>query len=192
MGFDQGIMPSMLQNQNMLSFQSGSGYSNPQGIAGPVNLGNSGLFFTGNPSLVNNSIAAVGGQAGASSSNTQLEPVPGIRQDSGLSLEWTFEEQNMLKQGLIKYVLDCNFEWTFEEQNMLKQGLIKYAGEHGMMKYIKIAAMMRRKTVRDVALRCRWLARILNVVNCYHAMTSSVAFMNNIIDGNHGMQNHLS
>ncbi|XP_020262466.1 uncharacterized protein LOC109838428 [Asparagus officinalis] len=138
MGFDQGIMPSMLQNQNMLSFQSGSGYSNPQGIAGPVNLGNSGLFFTGNPSLVNNSIAAVGGQAGASSSNTQLEPVPGIRQDSGLSLEWTFEEQNMLKQGLIKY-----------------------AGEHGMMKYIKIAAMMRRKTVRDVALRCRWLALMI-------------------------------
>jgi len=34
----------------------------------------------------------------------------------------------------------------------------RYAGEHGIMKYIKIAAMLDRKTVRDVALRCRWLA----------------------------------
>ncbi|KAH7653334.1 Homeodomain-like protein [Dioscorea alata] len=50
-------------------------------------------------------------------------------------------------------------EWTPEEQALLKQGLIKYANEPNIMKYIKIAAILGDKTVRDVALRCRWMLK---------------------------------
>lgn len=33
----------------------------------------------------------------------------------------------------------------------------RYADEPSIMRYIKIAATLRDKTVRDVALRCRWM-----------------------------------
>lgn len=34
----------------------------------------------------------------------------------------------------------------------------RFADEPGIIRYVKIAATLRNKTVRDVALRCRWLA----------------------------------
>nr|CAD1821152.1 unnamed protein product [Ananas comosus var. bracteatus] len=36
------------------------------------------------------------------------------------------------------------------------EGLVRYAHEPNIMKYIKIAAMLPTRTIRDVALRCRW------------------------------------
>ncbi|BAF16144.1 Os04g0673000 [Oryza sativa Japonica Group] len=42
------------------------------------------------------------------------------------------------------------------ELNTLKEGLVRYAREPNIMKYIKIAAMLPNRTVRDVALRCWW------------------------------------
>ncbi|XP_020257200.1 uncharacterized protein LOC109833795 isoform X2 [Asparagus officinalis] len=87
--------------------------------------------WVGNPGLVSGGSS----QFAPSPSSRQIEPVAGVRPDCGLSPEWTVEEQNALKQGLIKY-----------------------ASQRGMMKYIKIASMLRCKTVRDVALRCRWIA----------------------------------
>ncbi|MBA0872592.1 hypothetical protein Goshw_016854 [Gossypium schwendimanii] len=50
-------------------------------------------------------------------------------------------------------------EWSTEEQYILKDGLEKYKEEPNIMKYIKIAAVLPDKTVRDVALRCRWMQR---------------------------------
>ncbi|KAI3816411.1 hypothetical protein L1987_16106 [Smallanthus sonchifolius] len=50
-------------------------------------------------------------------------------------------------------------EWSVEEQYKLEEALVKYADEAGMIKYVKIAATLRNKTVRDVAIRCRWMAR---------------------------------
>ena len=35
--------------------------------------------------------------------------------------------------------------------------ICRYGSEPSIMKYIKIAAILRDKTVRDVALRCRWM-----------------------------------
>lgn len=137
MGFHQGVMPSSLQNRHMLSFQLGSSNFNTVDVGSSGQIGSSaGMFFSGGSSLLNsNGITAIGAHVGPSSSTTRLDPAAGINRDSGLSPEWAIEEQHVLKQGLIKY-----------------------AGEHSTMKYIKIAAMLRRKTVRDVALRCRWLA----------------------------------
>lgn len=43
--------------------------------------------------------------------------------------------------------------------------ICRYASEPNIAKYIKIAASIREKTVRDVALRCRWMmVRFINIV----------------------------
>ncbi|XP_039065817.1 uncharacterized protein LOC120211321 [Hibiscus syriacus] len=65
-----------------------------------------------------------------------LDSVAGLKHDTGLAAEWSADEQYILEDGLEKYK---------EEPNILK--------------YIKIAATLRDKTVRDVALRCRWMQR---------------------------------
>ncbi|CAA6660296.1 unnamed protein product [Spirodela intermedia] len=48
-------------------------------------------------------------------------------------------------------------EWTPEEQSILEEGLAKYSSEPSMVRYAKIAMQLHEKTVRDVALRCRWM-----------------------------------
>ncbi|KAL1179040.1 hypothetical protein V6Z11_A03G133800 [Gossypium hirsutum] len=50
-------------------------------------------------------------------------------------------------------------EWSIDEQYILEDSLEKYKDEPSIMKYIKIAATLPDKTVRDVALRCRWMQR---------------------------------
>ncbi|GAV89297.1 DUF3755 domain-containing protein [Cephalotus follicularis] len=61
--------------------------------------------------------------------------------------------------GGLKHDSALAVDWSLEEQYKLDQGLEKYAAEPSIMKYIKIAATLRDKTVRDVALRCRWMTR---------------------------------
>ncbi|XP_010511766.1 PREDICTED: uncharacterized protein LOC104787818 [Camelina sativa] len=50
-------------------------------------------------------------------------------------------------------------EWSTEEQYKLEDGLEKYKDKPNIMKYIKIASTLPDKSVRDVALRCRWMTR---------------------------------
>ncbi|CAN6934136.1 hypothetical protein YC2023_079682 [Brassica napus] len=50
-------------------------------------------------------------------------------------------------------------EWSTEEQLKLEVGLEKYKDKPSIIKYIKIAATLPDKTVRDVALQCRWITR---------------------------------
>ncbi|XP_051121522.1 uncharacterized protein LOC127244952 isoform X2 [Andrographis paniculata] len=73
---------------------------------------------------------------GPSSSTLLLDSVPGLKHDTGLAVEWSVEEQYKLEEGLAKF-----------------------ASEPQIMQYIKIAALLNDKTVRDVALRCQWMAR---------------------------------
>lgn len=49
-------------------------------------------------------------------------------------------------------------DWTEEEQRALEAGMARYPPDHFDMvqRYVKIAAMLPRKSVRDVALRARW------------------------------------
>ncbi|CAN0923875.1 hypothetical protein LINGRAHAP2_LOCUS33805 [Linum grandiflorum] len=67
-------------------------------------------------------------------SSLLLDPAPSFKNDSGLAAEWSVEEQYRLEEGLEKF-----------------------SSEPSIMKYVKIAAMIPEKTVRDVALRCRWM-----------------------------------
>ncbi|KAF8061183.1 hypothetical protein N665_1212s0009 [Sinapis alba] len=50
-------------------------------------------------------------------------------------------------------------DWSVEEQYVLENGLAKLKEEPKVSKYVKIAAALPDKTVRDVALRCRWMTR---------------------------------
>ncbi|KAF3789961.1 hypothetical protein EJ110_NYTH05527 [Nymphaea thermarum] len=50
-------------------------------------------------------------------------------------------------------------EWTADEQSILEDGLAKYASESNIVRYAKIAMQLKDKTVRDVALRCKWMSK---------------------------------
>ncbi|KAB5537961.1 hypothetical protein DKX38_015494 [Salix brachista] len=103
----------------------------------------SSLMLPGTSGLISNNISPAGcgsggivqAQAGNSSASSSLllDSVPGLKHDAGLAVEWSVEEQYKLEEGLHKY-----------------------ADEPTILRYIKIAAMLRDKTVRDVALRCSY------------------------------------
>ncbi|TXG72778.1 hypothetical protein EZV62_001357 [Acer yangbiense] len=49
-------------------------------------------------------------------------------------------------------------EWTAEEHRILEDGLRQFPSDTNLIRYAKIATLLQNKTVRDVALRCRWMA----------------------------------
>ncbi|KQJ94734.1 uncharacterized protein LOC100846119 [Brachypodium distachyon] len=57
-----------------------------------------------------------------------------------------------------RFVTGSPADWTAYEVAILKEGLVRYSREPNMTKYIKIAAMLPTRTIRDVALRCCWTA----------------------------------
>ncbi|KAH7576559.1 hypothetical protein ACOSP7_003021 [Xanthoceras sorbifolium] len=50
-------------------------------------------------------------------------------------------------------------EWTPDEQSILEDLLAKFASDSMLVRYAKIAMQLKDKTVRDVALRCRWMTK---------------------------------
>ncbi|PNT61377.1 hypothetical protein BRADI_5g14510v3 [Brachypodium distachyon] len=48
-------------------------------------------------------------------------------------------------------------DWSSEEQAILDDMLVKLASDAPVIRYAKIAMKLPQKTVRDVALRCRWM-----------------------------------
>ncbi|PPR81222.1 hypothetical protein GOBAR_AA39493 [Gossypium barbadense] len=57
----------------------------------------------------------------------------------------------------LKHNPGISMDWTLEEQVILENGLQKYALEPSVTRYAKIALDLQNKTVRDVALRCKWM-----------------------------------
>ncbi|RID61191.1 hypothetical protein BRARA_E00359 [Brassica rapa] len=51
--------------------------------------------------------------------------------------------------------------WSSEEQAILEDALVRYSSDPSpsILRYAKIASELQHKTVRDVALRCRWINR---------------------------------
>ncbi|XP_052205082.1 uncharacterized protein LOC127809940 [Diospyros lotus] len=132
----EGVLGSAL-SRHAISFQSGAINSTSEMIPMANYYGVNttvGMMFSGNSSIINNNPRVT--QAGSSSGSLLLDSVPGLKHDTGLAVEWSLDEQ-------------CK----------LQDGLEKFAGEPSIMKYIKIAATLHDKTVRDVALRCRWMTR---------------------------------
>ncbi|KAK2651253.1 hypothetical protein Ddye_018742 [Dipteronia dyeriana] len=56
-----------------------------------------------------------------------------------------------------------SLEWTPEEQSTLEELLSKYASDPMLARYAKIAMQLKDKTVRDVALRCRWMNETITI-----------------------------
>lgn len=96
--------------------------------------GTHGMIFSGNSAIVNNSSSTFTG-IGNSCDSVIVDSVPELKHRAGVAVEWSVEEQYKLEEALLKY-----------------------ANEPGIIRYVKIAATLRNKTVRDVALRCRWMA----------------------------------
>jgi len=88
------------------------------------------------PSLPNGPPASNGGGI-VVTANGGENATHNLLHDCGLAMEWTPEEQNTLEEALAKYALQTD----------------------NLLKYIKIAAQLQDKTVRDVALRCRWMTK---------------------------------
>ncbi|XVE85613.1 hypothetical protein DITRI_Ditri17bG0104200 [Diplodiscus trichospermus] len=122
-------------NRHAISFQSAAINSSSEMIPMSGYFAPPSMIFPGNSSIISTSPALI--QPGKSSgSSLLLDLVAGLKNDTGLAVEWSVDEQYILEDGLEKYK---------EEPNI--------------MKYIKIAATLPDKTVRDVALRCRWMQR---------------------------------
>lgn len=49
--------------------------------------------------------------------------------------------------------------WTSQEQSILDELLTKYETQNNIVRYAKIAMKLKDKTVRDVALRIRWMSK---------------------------------
>ncbi|XP_048234474.1 uncharacterized protein LOC8284759 isoform X2 [Ricinus communis] len=59
----------------------------------------------------------------------------------------------------LKHNPGISTDWTLEEQAILEDALNQYAAESSVIRYAKIAVQLQNKTVRDVALRCRWMTK---------------------------------
>ncbi|KAK8657492.1 hypothetical protein V6N13_035725 [Hibiscus sabdariffa] len=121
-------------NQQAVSFQSAAMDSSSEMIpmsgyfAPAMNFARNSGILTTSPNLIES--------GNSSGSSPLLDSVTGLKQDSGLTVEWSVDELYILKDGVERYKKEPN-----------------------ILKYIKIAAMLPDKTVRDVALRCRWMQR---------------------------------
>ncbi|CAL5424772.1 unnamed protein product [Camellia sinensis] len=60
-------------------------------------------------------------------------------------------------QAALRHNPGLSVEWTPDEQYLLEDLLNKYSSERNIVRYAKIAMQLKDKTVRDVALRCRWM-----------------------------------
>ncbi|KAJ0051339.1 hypothetical protein Pint_03147 [Pistacia integerrima] len=57
----------------------------------------------------------------------------------------------------LRHNTGISLEWTPDEQSILEDLLAKFASDSTLVRYAKIAMQLKDKTVRDVALRCRWM-----------------------------------
>ncbi|CAH8356387.1 unnamed protein product [Eruca vesicaria subsp. sativa] len=71
----------------------------------------------------------------------------------------TTVDNNSETISALKHNPGISVDWSHEEQSLLEDLLAKYASEPTIVRYAKIAIKMKDKTVRDVALRCRWMTK---------------------------------
>ncbi|CAM8950677.1 unnamed protein product [Rhodiola kirilowii] len=116
-------------------------------------------------SAVNNSwdMISMGNQYGMSGLSSMIMPRSSnsaALSDSGISQGRT-SSGSFVSDGTLglKHDTGLAVEWSVEEQYTLEISLDKNKSDPSIMKYIRIASNLPEKTVRDVALRCRWTAR---------------------------------
>ncbi|XP_042452319.1 uncharacterized protein LOC122036928 isoform X2 [Zingiber officinale] len=136
-----GALPPSFNNQNVVPFQPAA-MSNAAGLIsegmyasdGVSNMG--GMILPGHP-VTQSYTSSVLSLPGNLSRNIILDPVPPLKLSPAATANWALEELYVLRQGLIEHATEPT----------------------NIMKYIKIAAKLPEKTVRDVAMRCRLIAK---------------------------------
>ncbi|XP_042420822.1 uncharacterized protein LOC122008955 isoform X1 [Zingiber officinale] len=152
MGSYQANLPSSFHHPLMVSFQSGAINSLSGMVPDDIcSLGGKnnivGQFDSLGSGLINHMDAMTSIQYSAGS--VLHEPVPGFEHVSGSPANWSQEEIEILHVGLIKYSYLM-----------------------GIRKYIKISAMLRKKTIRDVALMCQSITLLFyQTWSCIHKET---------------------
>ncbi|KAI3945032.1 hypothetical protein MKX01_004907 [Papaver californicum] len=146
MGYNHDAILASVLNRHSISFQSGAVNSSSSsaelipmnnsygGVTGMSNVGNSAT------NLMNNN----NNNSGIMNSGLNSSGAGGVIYDSVSGL---------------KHDLELAVDWSIQEQSRLEEGLVRFADEPSIMRYIKIAAILPDKTVRDVALRCRWMTK---------------------------------
>ncbi|KAG8067760.1 hypothetical protein GUJ93_ZPchr0005g14248 [Zizania palustris] len=87
-----------------------------------------------------------------------------LRHDPGLAVRWTPEEQATLEGGLagpenVNAHVFVEKRKTVSVFSCCVGVFVGYAADAVVVRYAKIAMTLPDKTVRDVALRCRWMAK---------------------------------
>ncbi|XP_076890098.1 uncharacterized protein LOC143541072 isoform X1 [Bidens hawaiensis] len=98
------------------------------------------------------------GQTEGQSEVNMMEDLQRLNRTKSLNFSGSSGSSSVESVPETKHRPGLDGEWSVEEQYKLEQALVKYADESGMIKYVKIASTLRNKTVRDVAIRCRWMA----------------------------------
>ncbi|CAA2940123.1 uncharacterized protein LOC111398988 [Olea europaea subsp. europaea] len=62
-------------------------------------------------------------------------------------------------QVALRYSSGLSVKWSDDEQHILEDLLSKYTSDTIIVRYAKIAQQLNDKTVRDVALRCKWMTK---------------------------------
>ncbi|XP_042430172.1 uncharacterized protein LOC122016823 isoform X1 [Zingiber officinale] len=136
-----GVFPPSFSNQIVVPLQPAT-LSNvtdliSEGMRASVDVRSmAGLILPGNLVTRSNS-SPIMPLPGNLSGNIVLDPVPPLKLSPAAAASWSLEELYVLRQGLVEYATEPT----------------------SIMKYIKIAAKLPEKTVRDVAMRCQWIAK---------------------------------
>ncbi|CAI9761291.1 unnamed protein product [Fraxinus pennsylvanica] len=71
------------------------------------------------------------------------------------------QEDSMARstQAALRHNPGLSVDWSPEEQSTLENLLTKYNSDTTIVRYAKISQALKDKTVRDVALRCRWMTK---------------------------------
>ncbi|KAI3976446.1 hypothetical protein MKX01_008304, partial [Papaver californicum] len=145
MGYNHDAILASVLNRHSISFQSGAVNSSSSsadlipmnnsygGVTGMSSVGNSATNLMNNNNN-NNSGIMNSGLNSSGGGGVIYDSVSGLKHD-----------------------LELAVDWSIQEQSRLEEGLVRFADEPSIMTYIKIAAILPDKTVRDVALRCRWM-----------------------------------
>lgn len=109
MGFHQGMIPSSFYENHMVSFQSGAVISSSRIIPAAMNsIGTinsmEAMVYSAIPSGNNMTLAI---PSGSTAGVLHLDPIPGLKHDTGLAVVWSLEEQASLEKGLFKCVVCC-------------------------------------------------------------------------------------
>ncbi|XP_057860974.2 uncharacterized protein LOC131069517 isoform X2 [Cryptomeria japonica] len=92
-------------------------------------------------------VAQVNPSNGSSNNNNNNSVATGNGADNSIGLQ------------SLKHDPGIAIDWTSDEQQILEENLSKFSGEMNLLNYVKIATFLPEKTVRDVALRYRWMSK---------------------------------